>query len=418
MKKISTFTLGDMVIEYFQTPESVEWVIVPKQLRKEIILPSKKKYDSLVQVKLVGDDYPKGFCTGSTMRNSQTVKKLHFFDQIVLTSSSKKEIRTLLTDESENRFIHHVIWKKGANVLETFVSFENHSDKTQKLEMLASFSLNNLSPFYETNPVGNLELIRYQSKWSFEGRRVSQLIEELQLEPSWKPSGVGLEKFGQIGSMPVRGWFPYAAIHDKQKNVTWSVCIAQPGSWQIEAYRLDEDLCISGGLADRDYGHWLKEVKPRNSFISPTAYITVAQGDEEQTSQRLTECLEESLKAKQHQCEENLAIQFNEFCTSWGRPTEASIIENLASLKNRNIDYYVIDAGWYANEHGWEKSHGDWKINQDQFPNGLDPVLEAIIPAGWQERRVTFESDNESLAHPVGYQARCNRGCAHPGGCC
>lgn len=390
MKRMSAFTLGDMVIEYYQSSESVEWLLVPKMLREAIVLPKKKKYDSLIQVKLVGDDYPKGFCTGSTMRNSQTVKKLRFFDQRVLSTEGEKEIQTCLFDEQGNQYIHHVIWRVGSAVLETFVSFENHTNELQRLEMLASFSLSNLSPFYERNPIGNLSLTRYQSKWSFEGRKTTQLIEELQLEPSWKPSGVGLEKYGQVGSMPVSGWFPYVAVHDQKKGVTWSACIAHPGSWQIEAYRLDEDLCLSGGLADRDYGHWVKEVPPDESFTSPKAYITVAQGDEEEAAQRLTEALTEALGKKEHPSETNLAVQFNEFCTSWGRPTEASILKNVASLKDKNIDYYVIDAGWYANQHGWEKSHGDWQINQEQFPNGLKSVVKAIrknkmIPGIWFE---------------------------------
>lgn len=390
MKRISAFTLGDMVIEYYQSPESVEWLLVPKTLREVIVLPKKKKYDSLIQVKLVGDDYPKGFCTGSTMRNSQTVKKLRFFDQTVLSTDDEKKIQTRLFDEQGNHYVHHVNWKIGSAFLETFVSFENHTNELQRLEMLASFSLSNLSPFYECNSIGNLSLTRYQSKWSFEGRKMTQMIEELQLEPSWKPSGVGLEKYGQVGSMPVRGWFPYVAVHDQNKDVTWSVSLAHPGSWQIEAYRLDEDLCLSGGLADRDYGHWVKEVLPDTSFTSPKAYITVTRGNEELASQRLTEALEEPLREKGHPSETELAVQFNEFCTSWGRPTEALVLENLDALKGKNIQYYVIDAGWYANQHGWEKSHGDWQFNHEQFPNGLKAVIEEIkknnmVPGIWFE---------------------------------
>lgn len=390
MKRISRFIFGDMTIDYYQTAESVEWLIIPTSLKKEITLPQKEKYDSLIQAKLVGDDYPKGFSTGSTMRNSQTVKNLQFLAQNLVDSDAAQEVHTHLTDERGNRYTHIVIWKKRSAVLETFVTFENRSIESLTLEMLASFSLSNLSPFHKVNPIGNLDLTRYQSKWSFEGRRTTQLIEELQLEPSWKPSGVGLEKFGQIGSMPVRGWFPYVAVHDRQKNVTWAACVAHPGSWQIEAYRLDEDLCLSGGLADRDYGHWSKQLQPGESFTTPKAYLTVAQADEEQTSQRLSEVLMDAVNERKHPSESELAVQFNEFCTSWGRPTESSVLDNLAALKGKNFQYYVIDAGWYANQDGWERSHGDWQVNRTQFPNGLKPVIEAIkandmLPGIWFE---------------------------------
>ncbi|WP_175580088.1 alpha-galactosidase [Enterococcus florum] len=65
-------------------------------------------------------------------------------------------------------------------------------------------------------------------------------------------------------------------------------------------------------------------------------------------------------------------------------------MENLDSLKGKNIQYYVIDAGWYANQHGWEKSHEDWQFNHEQFPNGLKTVIEEIkknnmVPGIWFE---------------------------------
>ncbi|MBP1042486.1 hypothetical protein I6N95_15815 [Vagococcus sp. BWB3-3] len=96
MKKISSFTFNDMTIHYYQTSEAVEWLLVPTALKDEVILPKKVKYDSLVQVKLVGDDYAKGFCTGSTMRNSQTVKNLQFVDQKLVTREGGTEVRTRL----------------------------------------------------------------------------------------------------------------------------------------------------------------------------------------------------------------------------------------------------------------------------------------------------------------------------------
>ncbi|HIY58373.1 MAG TPA: hypothetical protein H9829_09305 [Candidatus Tetragenococcus pullicola] len=79
MKKISSFECGDMLVNYYQNPiGGVEWIIVPKKKASQVCLPIKKKFDSLIQVKLLGDDYPKGFATGSSMRNSETVKSLKY----------------------------------------------------------------------------------------------------------------------------------------------------------------------------------------------------------------------------------------------------------------------------------------------------------------------------------------------------
>ncbi len=90
-----------------------------------------------------------------------------------------------------------------------------------------------------------LLLHRIRSKWSNEGRKETRTIEELQLEPSWSRWGVQSEKFGQIGSMPVRKYFPFAAIEDKDNQVIWAAQIACPSSWQMEVYRRDQALCFS-----------------------------------------------------------------------------------------------------------------------------------------------------------------------------
>ena len=288
-----------------------------------------------------------------------------------------------MRDKHGNLYSHFAHWEKGSTVIETWIQFENTSNKVQTLEFLDSFSLSNLSPFGEQNQPGNLWMTRYRSKWSMEGKKEKRRIEDFELEPSWKPSGAGIEKFGQVGSMPVRGYFPEMFLTDEKEEVTWGVQLCQPGSWQLLAYRLDEDLCLSGGLGDYDFGHWKKSVGKGKSFTTARAYLTVGIGEESTVSQRLTDYQKKAMAKRNHPLETELPIVFNEFCTTWGKPSEASILADLKALRGRKITYYVIDAGWYADEiKGWEKNVGDWKVNDRQFPNGLAPVIQQIRAAG------------------------------------
>jgi len=48
------------------------------------------------------------------------------------------------------------------------------------------------------------------------------------------------------------GFLPFAAIEDTGAGVTWAAQIAWPGSWEMEAYRRDDFVQLSGGLADRE----------------------------------------------------------------------------------------------------------------------------------------------------------------------
>src|SRR6185369_6927461 len=123
-----------------------------------------------------------------------------------------------------------------------------------------------------------LKVHRLRSTWSAEGRWVTEAVEDLQLEPSWLRHGVRVERFGQIGSMPVRKFFPFVAVEDTSVGVIWAAQIACPSSWQIELYRRDEALCLSGGLADFELGHWAKTLQPGESFETPQALLTVGTG--------------------------------------------------------------------------------------------------------------------------------------------
>ncbi|WP_125606617.1 glycoside hydrolase family 36 protein [Lapidilactobacillus bayanensis] len=384
MELLNQYQFGDMLVCYYLTPtQNVEWVIIPADMAAKLTLPHKQKYDALIQVKLVGDDYPKGFVTGTSMRNSQSTRSLKFSEQNSKTFGNVTQVLTTLTDQHQHLFKHYVAYDAAYQTLKTYTEVDNQSDQPIKLELLSSFSMSNLSPFNSKNSPGNLLITRFRSKWAQEGRLAQNLIEDFQLEPSWKPSGAGVEKYGQRGSMPVRGYFPNAFVTDQKQAVTWGFQLAQPNSWQIELYRIDEDLCLAGGLADRDFGHWLKTVPQNDSFQTPAAYLTVAHGDYHQAAHRLVSYQQRALSARHHVEETEFPVSFNEFCTTWGNPSEQSILEQLAVLKNKGIHYYIIDAGWYADPKlGWEKKMGDWQLSTALFPHGLKTVAETIRAAG------------------------------------
>jgi len=275
--------------------------------------------------------------------------------------------------EIQHRLIHYND-DLGVEVSTTYI---NGSDKPVTLEMLSSFCLGGITPFIEGAATGSVVLHRLRSKWSSEARLETVSIEDLQLEPSWAGYGVASEKFGQIGSMPVRNFFPFAALEDTANHILWGVRLACPSSWQMEVYRRDDGLCVSGGLADYDFGHWCKTINPGESFTAPTAYITVCEGDIDKLCSRLLR--PQFVGVNQL---EPLPVVFNEYCATWGCPTEENVRRGLNALKGHDIDYFVIDAGWYAEGADWYAKMGDWEASPTAFPNELKPVADAIRDAG------------------------------------
>ena len=75
----------------------------------------------------------------------------------------------------------------------------------------------------------------------------------------------------------------------------------------------------------------------------------------------------------------DLPIIFNEWCTSWGRPTHDNMLAIADRLQGSAIKYLVIDAGWYAPLNGeWSSAQGDWIPNATLYPHGLAATARAI----------------------------------------
>lgn len=255
-------------------------------------------------------------------------------------------------------------------------------------------------------------LHRMLSKWSMEGKLESTEFLDLHLEPAWLRIGVNSVRFGQVGSMPVRRYFPWMIAEDKKFGYSIGIQLAHPASWQMEVYNKDERIALSGGLADREFGHWTKKLVKEELFESPKATLTVAKEDVEGISYRLTSAQWPNLE-RVPEVEKSLPIIFNEYCTTWGNPSEENMLKIIDALKGRGIQYCVIDAGWHVKDGNDWSDIGDWITNERLFPKGLKYVADKIREAGmqpgiWYEMEVVGKDSDmfkqpEYLLHRDGY---------------
>lgn len=422
---LAEFTLGDTVVRYPFDPESgrIGLELIPLALIGKTIAPRAtlrgepfidalpgddpwpaRPIDSLLQFKLVGDSYPGAFAQGHTMRNSETLDHFRYQGQTVEETGKMTRIVTNLTNPKGTVAEHILTWQKGDRAVTVKSRIANRSTSDITLEMLASFSLCGITPFHHADAPGRLRVHRFRSVWSAEGRHDCHSIEDLHLERSWSGAGGFSERFGQLGTMPVRKWFPFAAIEDTEAGVIWGAQLAWAGSWQMEIYRQHDDVCLSGGLADREFGHWMKTLRPGETIESPPATVSCVQGGIDDLCDRLT-AVQDAAVNHQPAIEQDLPIIFNEWCTTWGDPSH----DNLMAIANRiqasPVRYLVIDAGWYKAEGtDWSSGHGDWLPSGKLFPDGLKATADAIrdrglIPGLWFEMETT---GSQSTAFQLG----------------
>lgn len=393
---LNQYHLGDMTVWYYmdESSKNVELMLLPQNMNPVPWEMKNQGIDSFVQLKLVGDAYSGAYGGGITLRQSESVTRLQFDSQKVIELEDRMEIRTIVKDDRGYEVEHCLLWYKNSQSVEMYSEFKNNSKETVTLEMISSFSLGGMTPFTKGDAHDTLNVHRIRSVWSMEGRIESRSVEELQLEPSWAGHAIRCERFGQVGSMAVNHYFPFLVIEDTKNEVLWGAQLAHNASWQMELYRKDDGLAISGGLADREFGHWMKNIGTGEQFTTPTGIVSVCRGKGvDDIAQRLTACGKRFF-VEGPKCEQDLPIVFNEYCTTWGCPSHENIMEILNAIQNKGFTYFVIDAGWYKEEGiPWDLDMGDYQVSKELFPEGMEKTTKAIIDAGMKPG-IWFEIEN------------------------
>lgn len=396
IKNIGEYQLGDMTLVFEEETDyqRVGLYIYPTDM-KDLVVTKDKFYriNSLVQLQLAGDILPNCYGNGSTMHNGESSNLMVYEGQDLLEDNHMIKIVTHFKDARGYRVDNIISYCQGDLSFEMKNRFYNNSKKTAILEMFGSFELGTLSPFLKGDGEEELLIHRLRSKWSHEGRLSTESVEDLQLEPSWSNWSVGVERFGQTGSMPVKKFFPFVAVEDKKNKALWGVKLAHEASWQMEIYRQDQGLHICGGLADYEFGHWRKNIEVGREFETPVAIISTCKGDIDELCYRLVEADQKYVEAGP-ECEQELPVLFNEYCTTWGNPSEDNISDILTAIKDKGFSYFVIDCGWFKEKDvPWDISMGDYNVSKELFPSGLEKTVEKIHEFG-MKAGIWFEIDN------------------------
>ena len=323
--------------------------------------------DFYTEWRLEGDEYSGGFLNGISLSGSESTRDMKI--------AGKDENKTVF--EGKNGHTVECFHEERNGVVFTKSVFKNTTSSPVNIELLSSFAIRGIQAD---------KIHRATSFWAAEGKLLTQKLTDLDMETSWAKHGIRIEKFGQVGSMPVRKWFPFLVLENSETSDFLGVQLYTGSSWQIEILNKTGEIYIHGGLADNDYGHWFKTVNPKETFESPKAAIA--------TGSSLEEVCDKLVKAQNPRISEadrDMPVIFNEYCTTWGNPTLENIEKTAKKLENTGVKYLVIDSGWYKKEVGdWFTLTGDWIPSKELFPNGIKEVADIIkshgmIPGLWFE---------------------------------
>lgn len=408
---------GEFLLLFYQQNKTVAFTMIPADLEGQLaehrtFLPETDAtrsilqrfpteadtLDSMIQLKLNQDRYFPQFFPGMSMRNSGTVTALEF------SGLTRTECGFVVRFQHPDGLIAEQIIETipGKACLKMYTRLIHNGGHELTLEYLAGCSLGMLSPFQPDDGFGKYYLHRFQSAWSAEGRPLVQSMEEANLEMAWTAAGLRNIRFGVNGSMPVRGFFPFLALEDRQAGVFWGVQAEAAASWELEISRTGDFLNLSGGYPGRETGGWQKVIHPGETFESMKMIVSCVHGNLDDLCGNMLEYQKNTRMPK-----EDMSVLFNEYCTTWGRPWKRYLDRLIEPVKKSGAKYFILDAGWFRNDHASNRgSVGDWDPKDEMYPDGgfsgmIEQIRNAgLIPGIWFEFEIAQADSQTFLQHP------------------
>ena len=269
------------------------------------------------------------------------------------------ELVIKLKDTNYNFYINlHYIIHEEYDLIERFVTIKNDSNEIIEVEKIHSGQVH--------IPYENLNFSNVHGHWGAEQQRFVQKV-----------------NYGKIVIENRRGISthnhnPYFIL-DKDATET-------SGEVFFGALRLSGNF--SGVIEQTQYGEtlaqlginshdFLLELMPNTEFKSPSMLIGYSNSGFETMTKNIHNF------AKDNILREGLRpVLYNSWEATEFKVSCDEQIKLARKAKEIGAELFVVDDGWFGERHGIDNGLGDWYVNQDKFPNGLNPLIKEVKDMG------------------------------------
>lgn len=194
------------------------------------------------------------------------------------------------------------------------------------------------------------------------------------------------------GSFSTGTYLPMGLLKRKDGKDTWLWQVENNSSWKWEIGDFKDNVYLAvAGPTSADHG-WKQTLAPNESFTTVYAAIAHVLGTPDEAFGAITQYRRRI--RRRHGDNERLPVIFNDYMNClMGDPTEDKITALIQPVVKSGAEYFVIDAGWYADDAGWWDDVGLWEPSKLRFPSGFKNLLDKIrsqglIPGVWVEPEV------------------------------
>jgi alpha-galactosidase len=204
-----------------------------------------------------------------------------------------------------------------------------------------------------------------------------------------------------IGTWSTEKYLAMAGVQNKELGLVTFWQIEHNGSWHWEisnaSSRGNQAEDVYGYLGGPDALHaqaW-KQLEPGATYETVPVAIGCVRGGFEEMIAALTQYRRSDCVRPRPDGNRSCPVIFNDYMNCLeGDPIEEKETPLIAAAAAMGCEYFVIDAGWYAEKNeNWSETVGLWEPAQSRWPHGLKYTLDKIrsagmIPGLWLEPEV------------------------------
>ena len=249
--------------------------------------------------------------------------------------------------------LHYVVYE-NYDLIERFVTLKNNSGETINIEKIHSGQFHiNKEDLVFSNTHGH---------WGAEQQRFNQNV------------SYGKIVFENRRGISTHNHNPHFILHNNATETTGDVyfgVLKLSGNFSgvVEQTQYGETL-VQMGINSHDF---LLELKSGEEFTAPSVIVGYSNSGFETMTNNIHNFAKDTVLRKGLR-----PVLYN----SW-EATEFKVncdeqIKLAEKAKEIGAELFVVDDGWFGERNSIENGLGDWYVNEQKFPNGLNPLIEKV----------------------------------------
>lgn len=287
---------------------------------------------------------------------------------VLITKNKTLEVKT-----------HYLLFSNN-HTIETYNEVKNISNVSLRLEYVSSFIEYGLGNKGNINPYSKLYFHSPHNSWHVEAQWERDSFRHLGLFNGNNNTSFKRINLNNKGSWSTKEYLPMCVIEDSETSEFELIQIVETGSWHIEVADSGNTLYVSSSGPTHFDSDWTYPLQSGETFISPKTSVSFANSFEE-VIQEVTKYRRLIVRPSLDHLE--MPVIYNDYMHNlWDKQTEDLVLPLISSAKQAGADTFVLDAGWFAKGSDWWGILGVWEEEKENWPHGLNYVLDKIRESG------------------------------------